>query len=671
MAFFYFCDMIYMVDNMSKKKNRKKKNISSNNIIIISILIIVVIILFSYFIGRDNVSTLTIELNGDSSITVYNGSKYDDPGAKAYDEENKDLSDEIKITNNVDIYKSGRYEIIYSLGDISVKRVVRVIDKPIANNQNTDKDDNKEINDKKSGETAITLKGSETVYIELYGNYKEEGFTAVDTVDGNIKKKVKVTHNVDNKKPGIYQVVYTVKNSSGITTSVSRQIIVMKVDMNLSLSNSNYTNGDVGIKVNVDDEYFDYLILPNGVSTNDKSCTYTVNGNGTYTFKLFNKGGVIKEKSITVNNIDKVSPTASCKAEYKNGKTVVTVSANDNVGISNYVVNGKNHLNNVINIDSFVSDNSVVVYDASGNSASCKCSVTSSVNVDSITNDGVLVTVKASAINATINGYYFSYDKNIPDKNTGGYVATSNGSIEIVRLPGTTYVWAEDNYGNVSGYKTITLNNDVIPMTMSGYTVLKGTKLGDFLKSRGSSIEEFNKLMARSVRAAGVYTKKGAATAGVALQVVLAQKYGVKVPYWRGGKTNSIGAYGSWGMYYENPTYEGYYYYGMDCDGFVNWSFHNTGIVYQDILNNSYYYWKGLPLTKENGEVGDVIRRDGHVSLIVGKTSDAFIIAEAYGEKVGMIMNKHYYTTTNGYTIIKGENLISTYGHLSSYPTGY
>ena len=407
MAFFYFCDMIYMVDNMSKKKNRKKKNISSNNIVIISILIILMIILFSYFIGKNNSSTQTIELNGDSSITVYKGSKYDDPGAKAYDSNNKDLSNEIKVTNNVDIYKNGRYEIIYSLGDISVKRVVRVIDKPSVNNQIPNKDENnKEENkdsvSKKNGETTITLKGSETVYIELYGNYKEEGFTAIDTVDGNIKKKVKVTHNVDNKKPGIYQVVYTVKNSSGITTSVSRQIIVMKVDMNLSLSNSNYTNGDVGIKVNVDDEYFDYLILPNGVSTKDKSCTYTVNGNGTYTFKLFNKGGVIKEKSITVNNIDKVSPTASCKAEYKNGKTVVTVSANDNVGISNYVVNGKNHLNNVINIDSFVSDNSVVVYDASGNSASCKCSVTSSVNVDSITNDGVLVTVKASAINATI-----------------------------------------------------------------------------------------------------------------------------------------------------------------------------------------------------------------------------------------------------------------------------
>ena len=208
-------------------------------------------------------------------------------------------------------------------------------------------------------------------------------------------------------------------------------------------------------------------------------------------------------------------------------------------------------------------------------------------------------------------------------------------------------------------------------MTMSGYTVLKGTKLSDYLKGKGWSVEELNKLMARSVRAAGLYSKTGAATAGVTLQVVLIQKYKIKIPYWRGGKTSSIGAYGGWGMYRENPTYEGYNYYGMDCDGFVNWSFHNTGIVYNDMLANTYYYWNGLPLSKENGEVGDVIRRDGHVALIVGKADDGFIIAEAYGEKVGIIINKHPYTKTSGFTIIKGERLVSTYGHLNNYPTGF
>ncbi len=40
-------------------------------------------------------------------------------------------------------------------------------------------------------------------------------------------------------------------------------------------------------------------------------------------------------------------------------------------------------------------------------------------------------------------------DNNLPNKNSGGYVATSNGSIEVVRLPGTTYVWVEDIYGNI------------------------------------------------------------------------------------------------------------------------------------------------------------------------------------------------------------------------------
>ena len=59
-------------------------------------------------------------------------------------------------------------------------------------------------------------------------------------------------------------MVYTAKNSSGITTSVKRQIVVMNVKMTLSVLNTGYTNGTVGIKADIVDEYFDYLVLPNG-----------------------------------------------------------------------------------------------------------------------------------------------------------------------------------------------------------------------------------------------------------------------------------------------------------------------------------------------------------------------------------------------------------------------
>lgn len=356
---------------MSKKKNRKKKNISSNTIICISVGIVLLIVLVSIFIGTRESVSYTIELNGDSNVVVYKNGNYNDPGAKAYDSNNKDLSKNIKVINNVNISKAGKYEIVYKLDDIYVKRVVKVIDKPSVNNQNLDKDN---IN-KKSGETTITLKGNETIYIELYGNYKEEGFTAVDTIDGNIKKKVKVTHNVDNKKPGKYQVIYTVKNSSGITTSVVRNIIVMKVDLNLTLENLNYTNGNVKINVSVDDEYFDYLLLPNGITTNEKNCSFTVSNNGTYTFKLFNKNGVVKEKSIVVENIDREVPIGSCSGYFKDGVSYITVNASDNVKIGSYVVNGNSYSSNNIKINTEITSANVDIYDVVGNKSSVSCNI--------------------------------------------------------------------------------------------------------------------------------------------------------------------------------------------------------------------------------------------------------------------------------------------------------
>ena len=351
---------------------KKKYNISSSAIVGISLCVVLAIIALAVFIGNNGNVSYTIELNGDSNIVVYKNGNYNDPGAIAYDSNKKDLSKNIKVINNVDLNKTGKYEIIYKLDDIYVKRIVKVIDKPNYNSQNPNKDNTES---KKSGETTITLKGNETIYIEMYGNYKEEGFTAIDTVDGNIKKKVKVTHNVDNKKPGIYQVVYTVKNSSGITTSVVRNIVVMKVDINLTLENIYYTNNDVKINVSVDDEYFDYLLLPNGITTNEKNCSFTVSNNGTYTFKLFNKNGIVKEKSIVVENIDREVPIGSCSGYFKDGVSYITVNASDNVKIGSYVVNGNSYSSNSIKINAEITSANVDIYDVVGNKTSVSCNI--------------------------------------------------------------------------------------------------------------------------------------------------------------------------------------------------------------------------------------------------------------------------------------------------------
>ena len=151
-------------------KNHKKSNGSSNLIAIISCLLIVGIIVISCFLGSGkNKISYTLEINGDNSVVVYKGNAYNDLGAKAYDSEQNDLSAEVSVINNVNTNKTGKYEITYTLGDMSVKRIVRVIDKPGENNSQQSGETPE--NNQNTGETVITLKGEETVYIDLYGNY--------------------------------------------------------------------------------------------------------------------------------------------------------------------------------------------------------------------------------------------------------------------------------------------------------------------------------------------------------------------------------------------------------------------------------------------------------------------------------------------------------------------
>ena len=146
-----------------------------------------------------------------------------------------------------------------------------------------------------------------------------------------------------------------------------------------------------------------------------------------------------------------------------------------------------------------------------------------------------------------------------------------------------------------------------------------------------------------------------------------------------GGKTNAYGASQQWGQYSKNPTFEGYDYSGLDCGGFVNWSYKNTGIAWDNFAKDNFYYWDGIEYSSANGEVGDVLRRYGspgvmqHVAIIVAKTDKEFIVAEAVGLSEGVALSSYPYNKPNGYEIIKGENLINRYTKVSNseYPSGF
>lgn len=637
------------------ESGRKKFNFDLNKFkgkssIIVGAVSIFLIIIGIIILSVNNVDYYLV-INGADNITIYLNHEYSELGYSAYDSKSNDLTDRVVVKSNLDTNKVGNYQISYSIGNITKVRYVSVVE---------------------GGKTDIKLNGDETVYLLKGSDYTEEGYQAIDTVDGDITSKVIINNNININKNGRYSVTYFTTNSAGVYAFAVRKVVVYDISIKLSLANTKVT-ASTDIIVSVKDSYFDYLLLPDNNKVNDKSYKYKVNDNGEYKFVVYDKNGFTKEASITVSNIDKGITSASCSGSFKNEKTVLNVSAEASSGINRYVVNGVSYVYPKITITGdYNSTVNVTVYDNSGNSKDISCKVTNDntgPTISSISNDGIFVSIKTSRNGYTISGYYFSYTNQRPSK-SGGYLATSLDSLEVARLPGTTYVWVEDTQGNISQAAKINIGTDVIKNSGS---ILKGQALSNYMSSKGGSIDDFNKLMARSVRAAGLYTKTGAATAGVVLATGLYQKYGITIPYWRGGKTSSIGAYGSWGIYRNNPTYDGYYYYGMDCDGFVNWTYLNTGIVYNSILANSYYYWNGLPVSKENGEVGDVMRTTGHVKIIVGKTDKGFIVAEEAGRDNGLVVNVHAYTSTGGYIIIKGEDLISKYTHMdnSSYPSGF
>ena len=637
------------------ESGRKKFNFDLNKFkgkssIIVGAVSIFLIIIGIIILSVNNVDYYLV-INGADNITIYLNHEYSELGYSAYDSKSNDLTDRVVVKSNLDTNKVGNYQISYSIGNITKVRYVSVVE---------------------GGKTDIKLNGDETVYLLKGSDYTEEGYQAIDTVDGDITSKVIINNNININKNGRYSVTYFTTNSAGVYAFAVRKVVVYDISIKLSLANTKVT-ASTDIIVSVKDSYFDYLLLPDNNKVNDKSYKYKVNDNGEYKFVVYDKNGFTKEASITVSNIDKGITSASCSGSFKNEKTVLNVSAEASSGINRYVINGVSYVYPKITITGdYNSTVNVTVYDNSGNSKDISCKVTNDntgPTISSISNDGIFVSIKTSRNGYTISGYYFSYTNQRPSK-SGGYLATSLDSLEVARLPGTTYVWVEDTQGNISQAAKINIGTDVIKNSGS---ILKGQALSNYMSSKGGSIDDFNKLMARSVRAAGLYTKTGAATAGVVLATGLYQKYGITIPYWRGGKTSSIGAYGSWGIYRNNPTYDGYYYYGMDCDGFVNWTYLNTGIVYNSILANSYYYWNGLPVSKENGEVGDVMRTTGHVKIIVGKTDKGFIVAEEAGRDNGLVVNVHAYTSTGGYIIIKGEDLISKYTHMdnSSYPSGF
>lgn len=152
-----------------------------------------------------NVYTMQIAINGDSTITLEYGEKYEEPGCSAYfsgTHFNKEpISVEVSAVNSVDEQKTGEYLLKYIATHKGITgtayRRVRIVDteKPV-----------------------ITLTADPEKYTLPTEKYEEEGFSAVDNYDGDITQQVKRTETKE-------AITYTVTDASGNTATVVRKII--------------------------------------------------------------------------------------------------------------------------------------------------------------------------------------------------------------------------------------------------------------------------------------------------------------------------------------------------------------------------------------------------------------------------------------------------------------
>lgn len=86
----------------------------------------------------------------------------------------------------------------------------------------------------------IKLNGNATITVNINEEYKDAGATATDNKDGDLTNKIQISGKVDTSKTGTYTITYTVEDSAGNKTTVTRTIIVKE---STSTGNENSISG--------------------------------------------------------------------------------------------------------------------------------------------------------------------------------------------------------------------------------------------------------------------------------------------------------------------------------------------------------------------------------------------------------------------------------------------
>ncbi len=161
-----------------------------------------------------------ITLEGGKSVKVSfdaTGSPWDDPGYKAMDEVDGDLSAGVKVTGEVNTAVEGTYTVTYTVSDAAGNEAKEVrtvtVSKAVVGDE----------------PPVIKLLGDNPDTVTVGKDWKDLGCLATDKEDGNLTANVTKTGTVDNLTEGTYTITYSVSDKGGNKTVVTRTVLVTAV----------------------------------------------------------------------------------------------------------------------------------------------------------------------------------------------------------------------------------------------------------------------------------------------------------------------------------------------------------------------------------------------------------------------------------------------------------
>lgn len=265
-----------------------------------------------------------ISLKGTTPMIIAKGTNFEDPGARATDDVDGDITDKIVRSGTVDISTPGEYKITYTVSDTSgnTSTVVRTIiveeyvDMEVTLGSHFD-----------TITPVIELKGNNPYCMEFGTKYKEPGAIATDNVDGNITDKIIVdSSKVTGNRLGNFRVTYTVSDTFGHKAIAYRSVMVKEKctndDVVVKPVNNRpviSVNGQSSITINLGENYRDL-----GATAWDKE-----DGDITHKIRTTNKVNTSIAQIYTVTY--SVTDSGGLTATAKRIVTVKDPRANSNV----------------------------------------------------------------------------------------------------------------------------------------------------------------------------------------------------------------------------------------------------------------------------------------------------------------------------------------------------